>query len=59
MELNSGSRYHLKITADQRAYADWKKTGSVPIEIKYADNCKQCKRHSKNLKKRYATLLVD
>ena len=52
MEPKCQSRYHLKITADQRVYTDWKKNGNAPIEIKYADNCKKCKRHRKNLKKR-------
>ncbi|XP_066925428.1 E3 ubiquitin-protein ligase MARCHF1-like isoform X1 [Clytia hemisphaerica] len=49
MEVNCKSRYHLKISTDQRVYKDWKKNGGGPIEIKYADNCKKCKRHKKNL----------
>ena len=44
-------RYHFKITADKRVYDDWQKNGNGPVKFKYADNCKKCKRHRKNLTK--------
>jgi len=56
MDSKSGTsahRYHFKITADQRVYTDWRKNGGGTVKFKYADNCKKCKHHRKNEKRRF------